>query len=81
MTWNYRIIRHKEGHFALHEVYYDDDGNPDGWTQDPITFVVDSDEGTAGLITSLEMALKDARDRPVLDFSENAPPSLPPESM
>ena len=31
MSWNYRVIRHvheDEEYYAIHEVYYDDDGNP-----------------------------------------------------
>lgn len=74
MTWNYRIIRHTEGHLALHEVYYDDNGKPDRVTAEPITFVAEYGEGTMGLIASLEMALTDARENPVLDmtlFSED----------
>ena len=70
MTWNYRIIRHKEGHFALHEVYYDDAGNPNGMTANPISFRSDSDEGSEGIAISLERALKDARERPVLGISD-----------
>lgn len=38
MSWNYRVLRHEDGSFALHEVY-----------------------------DSLERALRDARERPVLD--------------
>ena len=69
MSWNYRIIRHKEGHFALHEVYYDDAGTPHSYTADPISFVSDEEEGPDGIIASLEHALTDARTKPVLDVS------------
>jgi hypothetical protein len=69
MTWNYRVIRHDEGHLALHEVYYDDDGKPNRVTTEPVTFVAESDDGITGLINSLELALNDARERPALDFS------------
>lgn len=35
--WNYRVIRHKESDgsdfFAIHEVHYDDDGNPVSYTE------------------------------------------------
>lgn len=70
MTWNYRIIQHKEGHFALHEVYYNEAGKPDGLTDSPVSFGADKDEGPEGIITSLELALKDARERPVLNISD-----------
>lgn len=65
MAWNYRILDHGEW-LALHEVYYDDAGEPNGWTVDAITFGAHSDEGAEGVIASLEMALADARKRPVL---------------
>ena len=77
MSWNYRIIRHKEGHFSLHEVYYDDAGKPNGYTTDPISFVSDKEEGPDGIIESLEHALKDARTKPVLDASIFEQPNQP----
>lgn len=69
MTWNYRLIRHDE-HIALHEVFYDDGGKITGWTADAISFVADLDEGAEGVISSLEMALADARRHPVLIANE-----------
>ena len=63
MTWNYRILRHREGEhtwLALHEVFYDD-GKPTSCTAEPIGFVADDDEGPVGIIGSLEYALADAR--------------------
>lgn len=39
-TWNYRVIRreHKTGDatFQIHEVYYDESGNIDGWTKEAV---------------------------------------------
>lgn len=67
MTWNYRIIRRKDGSFGLHEVYYDEAGTPHSMTVDPVGFAADADEGEQGIIASLEIALRDARSRPVLD--------------
>ena len=69
MTWNYRIVRHADGNLALHEVYYDDSGWPTNRTAEPISFACDAEEGTAGIISSLQMALRDAR-QPVLDDAE-----------
>lgn len=63
MTWNYRIIRHRD-HVALHEVFYDKDGIAKSWTERAVSFV-GNDE--ADLIRSLEMALKDAKNRPVFE--------------
>lgn len=42
MTWNYRIIKSnwklkklKGEQFAIHEVYYDKNGNPTSWSEKP----------------------------------------------
>ena len=67
MTWNYRIIRRKNGSFGLHEVFYDEAGTPHSMTVDPVEFAADAEEGEQGIIASLETALRDARNRPVLD--------------
>jgi hypothetical protein len=73
-AWNYRIIKHDEADFrgkewfGLHEVYTDKGGL--SWTQNPISFVCDMEEGSEGIIKSLEQALSDARTRPVLLMSE-----------
>ena len=36
MTWNYRVIRHKEPdgeyYYQVHEVYYDNQGEINGWS-------------------------------------------------
>ena len=69
MSWNYRIIRHKEGRFALHEVYYHDDGRMKMYSTYPISFGSDAEAGPEELILSLEMALKDARERPIRDVT------------
>lgn len=67
MTWDYRIIRYANGRVGLHEVYYATDRQPSSRTQEPATFCCDDDEGPIGIVRSLEMALKDARLKPVLD--------------
>lgn len=63
--WNYRVIDHGN-HKALHEVYYDDDGNPTGWTESPATFVCDPDEDAIEIAKALSMALINALTKPVL---------------
>lgn len=69
MTWNYRIVNHGEW-LGLHEVYYHDDGRPKMYTADPISFACETDEGAAGIIKSLKMALNDARQRPVMTLDD-----------
>lgn len=72
-TWNYRIIDFGT-HKALHEVHYDAAGKPNGYTENPATFVCDPDQDDIG--AALERALRGARERPVLPvgdfFAENA---------
>lgn len=39
MTWNHRLLFHdhpEEPWLGMHEVFYDDDGNPDGCTAEPV---------------------------------------------
>ena len=77
MTWGYRIIRHPEpreelGYYlALHEVFYGDDCRVHSWTENPITFVCGCEEGPEGIIQSLEMALRDSRNRPALELADD----------
>ena len=65
MDWTYRIIDHGQ-HFALHEVFVDDDGRPVDWVPRSIDFACDRDVGREGLIAALEKALAEARRSPVL---------------
>jgi hypothetical protein len=72
MSWNYRIIK-TDGEFksmpwkywAIHEVYYDEAGNPTHCTKDPMT--VGCDEGVETIRKVLEMMML-ACDKPVLDM-------------
>ena len=37
--WNYRVLRCEdkgEPFYTVHEVYYDEAGKPDSWTEDPV---------------------------------------------
>ena len=81
MSWNYRIIYHppskyklgemeedidRPEYLAIHEVYYDDQGNPDSMTIDEI---VTGDEGEESLL-SLKWILEhmlEALDEPILN--------------
>lgn len=66
MSWHYRVLRHPDGWYGLHEVYCDASGQPHSYTAEPI-LVANDDEGVEGITKALEMAFKDARERPVLD--------------
>lgn len=83
-TWNYRILKHRlsdearrlsgeDWWFALHEVFYDEEGTPDGYTEKPIDFSCGEDEGAEGVIASLERALNDAREWPVITVEKQWP--------
>jgi len=61
MTWTYRIIRYSDGRgFGLHEVFYDEIGNPVTMTAEPISFLVETAEGPSALVDMLKQALVDA---------------------
>ncbi len=78
MTWNYRFIRHKpyeDGAYTiqLHEVYYNDKGEPRSCTLHPVNVYAIMGE-TVG--ESEEESLKELRqmivaafDKPILDMS------------
>jgi len=73
MSWNYRIIFHDiapESWFGLHEVYYSADGSIKSWTEEPISFGVDSDEGLGGIHDALMRAIHDVERHPILNESE-----------
>jgi hypothetical protein len=78
MSWNYRVIEYKDGSgFGLHEVFYDDNGQPWGMTEDAIRFVSNKDEGPKGIAKSLMMARTDVRLRPVLKQPDEWPGKAP----
>lgn len=69
MTWNYRVLDHGT-HWAVHEVYYHDDGSVMAWEEEPATFSTDPQLGMADIVLSLERALSDARRRAVLRVAD-----------
>lgn len=82
MSWNYRVIYHppskvkvgdktfeQEEYLAIHEVYYDENDNPDGETEDCILC---GDEGKDSLL-SLKWKLEQmgkALEKPILNYEE-----------
>lgn len=69
--WSYRLIRFKDegsptGYWvALHEVYYDDEGKPVGWTKSPADFGGTDREAA---VKALAMALDAIAVRPILEI-------------
>ena len=80
MTWNYRLVQYADNAgYGLHEVYYNKAGEPTDRTSDPIGFVGDTPEE---VIKSMEVALKDAKERPLLpDNVKWGEYDLPDEDM
>jgi len=71
MTWNYRIVKYRDGSgFGLHEVMYDDDGLPWAMTANPCTFACGIEEGPAGIKGSLLRARVDAIKRSIFEEPE-----------
>lgn len=60
MTWNYRIIRRVvegEAFYSIHEVFYDDAGEPEMVTEDAVD--LGYMESVAGLVNVLSMMTTD----------------------
>jgi hypothetical protein len=75
MTWDYRLLAHQDelGHilyFAVHEVYYDTDGNPNGWTKEALDFT-EMDEDPHEIVERLEMVVKSLKISPPLLIQED----------
>ena len=82
MSWNYRIVRYRDhAGLGLHEVYYDDAGEPWGMTAEAVRFVCDAEEGESGIVASLVQALADVRKYPVFDEPEVWPGADPTEGL
>lgn len=95
-TWNYRVIEFvtpsiegaPEARWrAIHEVYYDENGRPSGYTESPAVIGWDTDEGDSAPFSILER-MSVALTKPVLiesDFHSGQPilgnvsPTLMPE--
>ena len=73
MTWNHRVIKRRyetgEEYLAIHKVYYDASGKPDGVTALPVAIFEDSVEDLAITIDRIRECLSN----PVLDYDEDFP--------
>lgn len=66
MSWNHRILRHEDGTYQLHEVYYDADGEPNAWVPAPSVFLAMEEEGAQSIVAELKRALASVRKLPPL---------------
>lgn len=84
MGWNHRVLATKEVHlngesemvFSIHEVYYDKNGIPDGYTKNPISISTDSVSGLKWTLARI----KECLDKPVLWGDERFPEEYVPNT-
>tara|TARA_R110001632_G_scaffold51400_1_gene128130 strand:+ start:8251 stop:8493 length:243 start_codon:yes stop_codon:yes gene_type:complete len=63
--WNHRILAHKDGdemYFQIHEVYYDKDGKPDGYTANAVSVGAESLDGIKWVLDKM----KECVNKPIL---------------
>ena len=84
MGWNHRVLatEHQmsdgtvETYLAIHEIYYDDAGNPNGFTVNPITIGGDS---LSGLNWTVDR-IKECLEKPILWGDERFPQEHKPQN-
>lgn len=59
MEWKYRIVRYKNGDAALHQVAFDDDGDPVCMSESPAVFSVPQGVRTQEIVNDLLEALRE----------------------
>ena len=71
-TWNHRVLARKEYseiHFSIHEVYYDEEGNPKSYTQECIGVGGGSISGIKWQLDMMQKCLE----KPVLWYGDRFP--------
>jgi len=72
MSWNHRILAHNEGdeiYLEIHEVYYDENGLPNGYTSNPTTI---GGEDVKSINWTLNKVLECTK-KPILYYGEKFP--------
>lgn len=75
MKWNYRVMARQFTNtieFAIYEVYYDKDDEPNAYSAEPNPIIVDESEGTEVLNEVLDK-MRTALDKPILWYGERFP--------
>ena len=66
--WNYRLMKREndkgEVFYGVHEVYYDENGDIEGWSEESVTPVGESKDELKKTLTDLVKAL----DEEILDY-------------
>jgi hypothetical protein len=80
--WNYRLMireypfRHDvETCIEMHEVYYDEDGKPNGYTKDPVAFslIIDHTDNLEEDMLQLKNNYCKALEKPILWYGDKFP--------
>lgn len=77
-TWNYRVLyskEHDEEYFAIHEVYYNDNKEADGYVDTPAVVMSDEAEGMVEVLKMFSAALE----KPIIDKA-NFPQEYKPKT-
>jgi hypothetical protein len=67
MSWNHRLMRHKENgeeYLELHEVYYNRAGQVTKWTEKPVTPGAENVKGVNWTLNRMKEATK----KPILEY-------------
>jgi hypothetical protein len=83
MGWNHRLIAtehinrdgYVEIYFQIHEVYYDNEGNPEGYTENGVSVGSDSIEGIEWTLNKM----KECLDKPILCGDNKFPQEYVPK--
>lgn len=70
--WNYRIMAREydeDFYLGVYEVYYDDDGTPNGYSTDPITIGSETKKGVCWVVNRI----KDSTRKPILYYGDKFP--------
>ena len=71
MSWNYRIVKHPDGTYGIHEAYYNDDGEIWALTEKPATgFWDDPEEAQRDAFFLLRAGARETLDLERLEFAE-----------
>jgi hypothetical protein len=69
MSWNHRILAHKDGdemYFEIHEVYYDEDGKPISYTTDGANVGSESLDGIKWVLDKMKKCVN----KPILSADD-----------
>lgn len=65
MSWNHRVVK-KGGTFGIHEVYYTDEGDISGVSQNPVGVMWNDDEKGLDILVQFKFALE----KPILIYED-----------